>query len=290
MPSKVVARLSIVNIAIVLLIGAAGCSASPAAEADEYLEEAKRAHDAERVADARLLAEMALEEGRRQGEARELLAEISRNRAEAMMAEEDYLRAHSAYLDAAELETSRTTRGRDIVGAMEAAEMADLPVEEQLELAFRALEDLPHERDIHRNVARIAEDRGDDSLAAEHYLWLFSADPEDTHSGLRLGIIYLALEQPADAASVLKRVYEQQPENVQAALNLANAYAILRHDDEASELFQHLLDDFPGHPAILRHYAEFEEGRGEREKARRLREKAGEASPGIEPREMRPLQ
>lgn len=288
MASKVVARVFIVNLALSATFLVVACASSSSHD-DEYLREAQRAKEAERVDEARTLAELALEEGRRTGEARELLAALSRTRAAEMTEIGDHLRAHSAYLDAADVEPTRSQRGLDLVDALNAADRAGLPDDALIELAQRALRHRPHDVELHREIARLAEDIGEDALAAEHYLWLFSADPDDTHAGLRLGLIYIALDRPADAASVLQRVYNAQPENVQAALNLANVYATLRHHDKAAELFEDLLEQFPNHPAVLRNYADFEERRGDHARARTLREKAGQATPGVERREMRPL-
>ena len=289
MPKKVVAHHRVVNFVVAALLGLTACSTSSQGAGDEYLAQAQEAQQEDQIAEARVYAELALEEGRREAEARRMLAELARARGEDRTERGDHQGALEAYLKAADYETSPERRGQDLVDALQAAQQAQLPMEERLQLVHRALEDRPHDHELRRKIAHVAEDRGDDATAAEQYLWLFSADPEDIQSGLRLGIIYMALDRPGDAASILQQVYDRQPDNVQAAINLANAYATLRYDEEAAQLFESLLEQFPEHPAVLRHYADFEERRGHHARARQLRQQAQQASPGVEQREMRPL-
>lgn len=289
MPSKVVARLIIVNLVLWTTVLIAACSTSSSHESDHYIDEARNAKQADRIDEARALAELAIDEGRRKGEAREILAEIYRLRAAQWIEEEEFLRAHKDYLDAAEHEPTASLRGQDRVDAITYGDAAGLPPEDLLALTLLALQDLPGDSDLRRNAARRAEDLGDHDLAIEQYLWLFSADPEDSRAGLRLGILFMDRERFNDAVSVLERVYELEPDNVQAALNLAAGYTEIRHHNGAVEIYERLLESFPDHPAVLRHYADLEEARGRHGRAQQLRQRAGDASPGVEQREMRPL-
>ncbi len=289
MPSKVVAHIVIVNLVLWTTFLITACSTSSQHESDRYIEKAQRAHEADRVAEARTFARLALEDGRRASEAREILAALSRARADKLTSEGEYLSAHDAYLEAADYESTPSRRGQDRVNALQAGDRAGLADDTLMELALVALQDLPRDIELRSDIARRAEDRGAHELAIDQYLWLFSAQPENTGVGLRLGILYLNQDRPNDAVSVLQRVYELEPNNVQAALNLAAGYTELLLYREAAEIFQQLQQRFPEHPAVLRRHADFEEARGRHHRARELRQKAGDASPGIEQREMRPL-
>ena len=290
MSSKVVARRFAVNLAV----GAAAltlpcCSTSPHQESDHQIESARVAQEASQYDRARTYAEMALESGRHEREARQILAEVARTRGVTMVEAGDDLRAHAAFLQAADFEPSPDLRGTDLIAAFEAASRANLPSSDRIDLALRALQDRPQELALHREIARLAEDSGRDQLAADHYLWLVSANPDDTDATLRLGIIYLEMERSTDAAAILSRLYRAQPQNILAAITLARAYSDLRDFERAEELFQDLAEQFPDHPSVLRHYADFEERRGQHHRAAQLRQRADQASPGIEQREMRPL-
>lgn len=290
MTSKIVASVITVNLVVVGGLFGTGCTSSPTYDEDRWVEEARQAKQQHQLGKARTLAEKALGDGRRQGEARQIMAGIHRQRAQQMLDEHNHRRAHSAFLTAAEYEPTTRRRAGDLGEALEAGIKAGLDDAELLQLAQRTLDDDPNNADLHRDAARLAEDLGDDDTAAVHYQWLFSADPTDTRVGLRLGIVYLNLERIRDAVGVLRHVYDAEPENIQAALNLATAYAQLERYSQAAELFDAMLDQAPNHPTILRNYAELEQQRGNLERARQLYQKASDASPGVDQREMRPLQ
>lgn len=289
MPSKVVASITAVNIVLVACLVLAGCAATPDDEDDAYLDQAREARDAQNLDEAQQLAQMADDQGHEERETQKILADVARLRAAELLDDGDHRRAYDAYLDAAAHEPSRRARGDDLRDALAAGEQANRPGRELLDVALDALSDAPADADLRRHIARLAEDVGDDQLAAEHYLWLFSADPDDTRAGFRLGILYLGIDRPADAVSVLRRVYDAEPENVQAALNLAGAYGQIQRYEEAVAIFDALLEEHPDHPAVLRSYADFESQRGNEDRARQLEQKAGDASPGVDEREMRPL-
>lgn len=289
MTSKVVPCCTAVNLAILLGFLITGCSSQPTYDEDRYLAEARSAQEAEDIDEAHRWAQRAVEEGRRQGEARKVLADVFRTRAEQKLEAGDAAGAHSDFLRAAEHEPTTRRRGDDLVAALEAGERGGLPDETLLEVADRAIEANPHAPDLRREAARLAEDVGDDQAAVTHYQWLVSADPDDTRAGLRLGILYLIVDRPADAAAVLETVHNLTPENIQASLNLAEAYAELERYRDAAALFELMLEQVPDHPAVLRQYADLEQRRGNHQRARQLREKAAERSPGIEQRDMRPL-
>ncbi len=289
MTSKVVPLSVAVNLALMLSFLIMGCASSSSSDEPGLLEQAQAAKEAQRLDEARPLAEQALEEEYREGETKRILAEIHRRMAAEKLSQGDAAGAHASFLDAADIEPTTRLRGSDLIAAFDAGQQAGLADDQLLELALRAIEHIPHDPELRRHAARLAEDLGDDHTAAVHYQWIVSALPDDEGAAFRLGIVYLAIDRPADAAAVLDRVYREDPENIQAALNLAEAYAESDRFYAAQELMELLLDQFPDHPAVLRQYADLEERHGDRHRARQLRQRAIDATPGIEEREMRPL-
>ncbi len=279
----------LVNVVLIALFLVGGCANSKE-NGDDLVDRAQQAKQAEQFDEAQQLAERALEEGKKIHQTQQILADLARRRAAIAVEQDNFADAHQAYVEASELEPSRARRADDLLDAIDAGRNAGMVDADLLPLAVAAVDGRPHDQSLRREIARIAEDQGDRTLAIEHYLWLFSADPDDTRSGLRLGVLYLADDRPADAASVLRRVVDADPDNTQAALNLARALAAISRHDEAAQLYSELSERFPENPAILRQFAAFEEERGNYRRARQLREKAEQAQPGLEPREMRPLQ
>ena len=290
MMRNVIAAPTIVKILTAGLLITGGCTWLSSSDDAHHLEQARQAQQAERIGEARIHAEMAVDAGVHQSQAEEILAAASRYRADESYEAGHFRRAHAAYLEAAEYEPSTMRRANDLHRAYRAASQAGLDDDTLYELALDAVELRGDDTQLRRDIARLAEDRADYETAIDHYLWLFSADSTDTDVGLRLGISYLAVDQPVDAIAVLRRVREQAPDNVQAAVNLARAYIDNDRLDDADRLYQQLLEDIPDHPAILRHYAVLKQRLGEHDEARRLRQKAADASPAVEEREMRPLQ
>ena len=283
-------RITAIAIApISILVVLTGCLPWADKSGDTYFEEARQARQADRVDEARTLARQAIDEGDQESRARELLAAVERQRAETMAAEGDDDGAYETFLLAADYEPSRTQRSDDRHRALDVGRRAGIADDELLELARRVLEDRPGDLELRRDTARLAEEVGEAEIAERHYLWVFSADPTDTRVGLRLGIIYLSLDRPADAAAVLERTLDADPDNIQAAINLTDAYAALsRHDDNIA-LYDELVARHPDNPAILQRYAEFMQEIGEYDRARQIRQKLDRASPDEPDREMRPL-
>ncbi len=289
MTSKVVPHCVAVNLALLLLFILAACSSSPTTDDESYVEQARTAKEAEEITEAHSLAQKAIDESRRTGEARRIMAQVLRIRAAEELEAGEAAKAHATYLQAAEQEPTTRRRGHDLSAALEAGIEAGVDDGDLLALAERAIEAAPQKLELRREAARLAEDTGDDASAATHYQWVLSAEPDDMGAALRLGIIYLALDRPSDAAAVLEVIYDREPENIQAALNLAEAYTEAHRYHEAAELFEAMLQLVPDHPGVLRQYANLEQARGNHSRARQLRQQASDASPGIEEREMRPL-
>lgn len=278
--------LSIVLATVVLVM--IGCSTPP--DANQRLEQAHTAHQAERIDEARMLAQAAIELGHDTDRARQVLAAALRDRADEQFDQGLYRRAHQTYLDAADNEPSTRRRARDYTRAFESGRHFGLDNQSQLELAERALQFHSEPVELREHAARLAEDLADYETAVEHYLWLFTADSTDVRVGLRLGISYLAIDRPGDAAAVLQQMFDIKPDNVQIGLNLTRAYQQLDRPQAAVDIFDQLLEHHPQNPGVLRRYARLKQQLGEFERAEQLQRRATEASPSIEEREeMRPL-
>lgn len=272
-----------------LLTVLVGCQSGPQ-PGDLYLRDAHMARDADQRTEAKTLATLAIEDGRREGEARELLALIHREEAREAEAAEEHQEAYDAYRKAANVELNPSRRSRDLHGALRAADHLHLSPSALSELLLLTLELDTQNLDLHRRVAFIADEQGDLELAAYHYLWVVAADSTDQRSTLRLGMTYLSMERHREAAAMLRRVVDAQPDNVPAAMNLIAALTPLNRVAEIREIFQDLQQRFPAQPMILRRFADFEEAQGYPGRAARLRQQATEAAPAIEEREeMRPL-
>ncbi len=358
------------------LVFAAGCATAPTP--DERFDQAQQAHDDGDVDRARMLAAASIELGKDTEQTRALLAETLRARAEQNMDDQLYERAYHGFLDAADNEPSAPRQAKDYARAIAAGEHDDVDAGRLRELVDKTLSLDPENTDWHHLAARLAEDRGDYNTAVEHYLWLYSAspeefelafqlagaylnadrpsdaasvleqtlqrqpddpdagskladayeeldfhekaaqlhrdlaadaeeradhqaaidhygwlfsnDPSDATAGLRLGINYLAVDRPDDAAHALEQTLEHHPDNLQAGLNLTNAYQQLDRTDDAVDTFEQLLEHHPEHPGLLRRFAQLKAQLGEQQRARELEERAIEATPGLEQRDMRPLQ
>lgn len=289
--SPAVFRLLAVTSIVFVAATALGCALwSDRNGDDEYLHAAHQAKQAEQLDIARLRAEAALEEGRHTARAEEILAAVSRTRADEAFDEGLYRRAHQSYLEAADYEPAAIRRAADLRRAFEAAGHFGLADDEMLQLAERILEYHPEDTDLRREAARLAEDLTDYETAVDHYRWLLATDETDTGVALRLGISYLAVDRPGEAMSLLQRAYQRDRDNIQIAINLADAYRQLDYDDHALDLYDDLVERFPDHPAVLRRAARLHRQLGDDDRARRLQQQAAEASPGVDDREMRPLQ
>lgn len=257
---------------------------------DEHLHAARQAKQAQQLDAARLHAEAAVERGEHTARAEEILAAVVRARADEAYEQGLYRRAHRSYLDAADYEPASIRRARDLDRAFEAGLRVGLDDGELLELAERLLQYHSDDLEVRREAARLAEDLGDFETAADHYRWLLAADATDTDIALRLGIAYLATDRPDEAVSVLQRTYQHNPDHHQVAINLANAYQRTGRVDHALEVYDDLLERNPDHPGILRRSARLHRQIGNEDRARQLMERAAEASPGVEDRQMRPLE
>ncbi len=289
MCSKVAPHRLIVNLMVLIILLATACASSEPHQGDLYLKDALQAQQAGEIDAARTMAELAADDGRREREALELLAKLSRDQARSFEEAGEHRKAHDAFLAAAEREPRRTRRARDLRDALSSGDAAGLGPQDLLDVTLLALQDAPDDLSLHRQAARLAEELGDDELALTQYLWLYSALPDDQRIALRLGIIFLSLDRPADGAAVLQRIYNADPRNIQAAINLSTAYQQLGRVEEVAELFEELVENFPENTGILLRYAAFEEERGYSGRAARLRRQAQETQPVIEEREMRPL-
>ena len=274
---------------VTALLAAWGCQSSGDRPASESLSDAQQALAEGDDATARSLAEDVRDDETHQIQAEQILAELRRERAQDFRDAGDAKQAYHLFLEAASLETRRALRGQDLKDALQSGVEARIATEDLLELGQKALQDRPQDPDIHRVMARSAEETHDTARALRHYLWLFSADSTDLQSGLRLGILYRAEQRPRDAAAVFSRLGEHHPEDTQLTLQQAQTLAELDDFEEARQLFDILLERHPDHPGLLRQIAQFEARRGNNEASQRYTEKAVEASETVDPREMRPL-
>src|SRR5690606_32418823 len=115
------------------------------------------------------------------------------------------------------------------------------------------------------------------------------ADPERVPIALRLGMLYLEAGRFVDAVAIMGQVLAREPDNVQAALNRAEAYEHLRNPAEARAHFTSLLERYPDNANILFRYAAFLERQGDVHGAHAARERAQDTMPGVERRELRKL-
>lgn len=276
---------------IVASLSSTGCRSSRPHPGDLYLHEATAARERGDLEEARQKARLAIEDGRREREAREFLASIYRNQARSAQEDGDLIAASELFFEAAHIEPSRRRQEHDYRSALAAAEnSAQLSERQYLETLERVIEALPGDSDLHFKAARQADDLGDAEKALDHYLWLLSADPDNSQIALRTGINFLSAGRPKDAAAVLKRLYQQEPENFQAAINLVSALQELGEIDEIRALFELLVERFPDQPGLLFRFANFEADQGNHAQAQQLRQQAQQASPAIEEREdLRPL-
>lgn len=274
---------------IAATVVAGGCNSGP--DTPDDLTEAQTALEHGEVEQARQKARAAGGDDADSPRIREFLAQTNRQKARDYEDEGQFQQARSAYLEAAHQEPSRSQRADDLAAAFEAGQQFGAADDEQFELVERLLDYRPGHGEFRRHAARLAEERSDWQAAADHYLWLFTADRSDIQAALRLGISYLSLDRPDDAIPVLEEAHRQQPDNVQVGLNLANAYEQLDRLDDAVELFENLVEHVPEHPGVLRRFARLKRQLGDEQRARRLEQRAIDASPTIEQRdEMRPLQ
>ncbi len=274
---------------LLLLLALVGCQTAPT-EADIFLRDAYLARDAGDREEARAQAQKAVDDGRRAREARELKAFLHREDAREALETGDPAAAKASFLLAAEAELDRIRRGRDLHAALRAADEIPLGPQEILDLIERTLREDPQNHDLQLRSAHIADELGDLDRAVAHYTWVIAADPRDMRSTLRLGMLYQDQGRYREAAAVLQRVYQAQPDNLPAAMNLIASLTELHRTDEVGPIYEELLRHFPEQPVVLSRYADFEESQGRPERAARLRRQAEAASPAIEEREeMRPL-
>ncbi len=274
---------------VVSSTAAVGCLSSSEPSPSDMLNEARQAMEDGDDATARTMAEGASQNEAHAAHAEQILAELRRTRAQKHEHAGDYPRAHELFLEAASLESRRALRGQDYKQALINGQRARLEPSTLMAIGDKALQDRPHDPDIHRDIARLAEEQSDARRAITHYLWLFSADDSDLQAGLRLGVLYRGQQRPGDAVAVLSRLIDHHPEDAQIALQLAQAHADQGDHDDARSLFDGLLERFPDHPGLLNQIATFEQQRGNAERAQSYRERAMEASRTTSPQDMRPL-
>lgn len=268
---------------------ATACSTSSPHPDDLRLREAYLAREAGHIDQATSIAEELTLREHRHDEARELLAALHRNQAHQALTEERFHDAYEGFLLAAEHSLVTHRRARDLRGALDAGEHLNLDPSTKLTILTRLLESDPRDLDLHLATAHLAEDLERFELATHHYLHIYSARPDDLHSGLRLGILFLELNRPLDAAAILEPIHTRQPDNIQAAFNLITAWESLGRTTELEALLQRLLAQHPERPAIYHRYARFLESQGRSDEASQQRQKALEHSPAIKERQMRPL-
>jgi Tfp pilus assembly protein PilF len=286
---RIPSRSRALIIATLVLCTAAGCATGSDPVTRAYLEDAAEAIDNDRLEEAKIMAQLAVERNPNMRESRSLLAQVHRDLASRAVAQDEPLQARQHWEKAGEVEPSRQRRAQDYLQALELAIAlfeADLEI---AKLATLAVEADPTLIAARRHAALHWDNANEKDLAIDHYLWLWSAFPDDLQVGLRLGMLYLGTGRLADANAVFNVVLSRDPHNVQAALNRAVALEEMGLRGEAREVYEAILSHFPDNPSLLLRYAGFLERIGETRRAERLMDRAYEQMPGVERREMRRL-
>ncbi|MBA2663960.1 MAG: tetratricopeptide repeat protein [Bradymonadaceae bacterium] len=254
-----------------------------------YLEDAQEAIRDARWDEAKVMAELALEDHEDHREAREILAHIHRGQAEVAREAGELSIAYQHHADAGAAEPSRMLRAKDYLAAVTLGMEIGRPADELAPLAEQSTMADPTSLSAHLLAAQLWEDTTEPERAIDHYLWAWAADPGQLQTGLRLGILYLGAQRFWDAAGVLGQILESDPQNVQAAVNRADALEQVRDPHGARQVYEDILTHYPDNSAILFRYAGFLERQGELRSSERMRDKARDTMPGVERRQLREL-
>lgn len=268
------------------LLGA--CRPDPTAV--DYAQRARRALDQNDLASARSYAELAADTREGYRDAAAIRAEVARRLARKARDADRPKEAFDRFLEAAEHEPSRTRRAEDLAAAIESGTRAEVPKERLADIASRAVEADPSHAYARQKHARLWDAVGESKRAIDSYLWLWQTDRAEGNDGFRLGMLYQQTGQLDDAVAIFEKVLENDPENVQAAMNLASLYTKRGQPKRARRVYREMLERHPEQPGILLRYARFLRRQGETDRANELRRRAREAMPGVEERDMRSLE
>ncbi len=278
------------------LLAAIVLTLAPACEtgstANEYISDAQTAIDAERYGQARSLADRAVEHGAEPNDRRleRIRAAIIRGSAEAARDEANLERAATLFREAAEEEPAETKAADDYLQLARIQKQLDQSPADIAETAELAIDRNPGLRPAYRLAGRMWDRAGNADRAVERYLWAFEADRTDSQIGFRLGSLYRQMDKPVDAISIFERLLAHDSDHVQARVNLAELYELVDRPSQAKQQYETLIERHPESSGILRRYAEFLEQRGETSRARKIMQRAREAMPAVEQRNMRELQ
>lgn len=276
-------------IALVLAALNTGCASGPDPVTRAYIEDANEAIDNDRLEEAKIMAELAVERNPNLRDSRALLAQIHRSLA-AEALDEERPRDALKHLEQAGLhEPSRLVRARDYMAAVEFAIDLHVNSDEIGRLASLAVEADPSHIEARRQAALHLDNANAHTEALVHYLWLWSAFPEEVPLGLRLGMLYMSEGLYSDANAVFESILARDSQNVQAALNRATALEEMGRIGDARQTYDDIIGQFPDNPSLLLRYAGFLERIGETRRAELLKDKAYDHMPGVERRELRRL-
>lgn len=260
--------------------------------ANEYISDAQTAIDAERYGQARTLADRAVEHGAEPDDRRlkRIRAAIIRGSAEHAREEKNFERAAALYREAADEEPDERNAADDYLQLARIQKKLDQSPAEIAKTAELAIDRNPGLRPAYRLAGRMWDRAGNTNRAVERYLWAFEADRTDSQIGFRLGSLYRQMDKPFDAISVFKRLLAHDSDHVQARVNLAELYGLVDRPSQAKKQYETLIERHPESSGILRRYAEFLEQQGETSRAREIMQRARDAMPAVEQRNMRELQ
>lgn len=274
-------------VALLLLVLSA-CSG--AEKRDPYaVAKAQQALEQGNVEVARVHAENAVKFTPDDADSRRVMAQVHRALAERASDRGDFGRASDAFTRAAQYEPRRADRAADFLAAFSHGRDAGRPAAQLSELMVGAVEAQPADLEVRMEAATAFDELGDAVRAVESYLFVYEADRTNVALGMRLGLLYLALDRTSDAEAIFRRVLEQDEGNVQANLQLAEIYESGSYVSRARSIYAMLAKLYPTNGALLLRYAEFLERTGDTREAARVRDKAYDNLPGVERRRMRTL-
>jgi Tfp pilus assembly protein PilF len=266
----------------------------PTPAAQKYIEDARNELESNHLTEARALLELAREEGAPPEQTRSLAASIERETATALIEKDKLEQGHigqafELFSKAAELEPDEDKRLEDLLAAIETGRQAGVMAKKLAPLASQAVALKTRSEDAQRLAAQLWDDAGEPKRALPYYAWLHKVSPDETAITLRLAQLYLADDQLREAKRLFEDVHKAQPANVIAALKLAELHTRLNEHSKARALYEDLIEAYPERASILIRYARYLHEQGDTQRARQFQERAQQAQPGIERREMRQL-
>lgn len=277
----------------------AGCSSPKPSEvadtheqgpqADNYLKDARTELQAGNLSAARVMVELADEEGAPEAKSQAILADLERAALAEASAAGDIVAAYGYQKRAAELEPDPAKAFDDLLHAVELGQQIGIMPAELANLASRAVDLNVSSAQAQDLAARLWDDAGDPARALPHYQWLHKTAPEDTRIALRLATIQESLGELDAARRILNEVWREHPDQVIAGMKLADVFAKIGQARRAEETWEALLSAHPENPTILQRYAQFLRSRGQTQRAADLEVRARATQPPSEKPKMRKL-